>query len=243
MFARKLTTTTLLAAGLACAPLAAQAQWGGTTHSNSTTDSKTTGSSQSTTTTQTRQGAWGNNTVTETTSQTTGTSNSRTKSTTRGTSVTTPTWNGNSGWGRNNSGWNGANRNNNNNDGDAAAAVGAILGVLGALAGDSASDGGRIQPEDAYGPWVASSRGPAGYRTCNVQLSADDAFMKQGYKLKTERCWNSPFSQTYAWRPHDGGILLVRTGGGTLALMRGDPNRLTGRTEDGSELVLHRPGY
>ncbi len=245
MFNRNLVGATALAMGLAAAPLAAQAQWGSTTHSNSTTDSKTTGSSQSTTTSQTRQGSWGNNTVTETTSQTTGTSSSRTNSTTRGTSVTTPSWNpppnNNPGW-NNNSGWNSSNRSNNNDS--TAAAVGALIGVIGAIAEDrEAQNAPRLQPEQAYGQWVASSNGWGGTKTCEVELSPDKAFLNQGFKLKPQKCWNGPFGQLFAWRPYDGAVALIKHDGQTLAVMRGDGNRLSGRTSDGAQLVMHRPGY
>lgn len=239
MFNRNLAAATVLAVGVAAAPLAAQAQWGGTTHSNATTDSKTTGSSQSTTTTQTRQGSWGNNTVTETTSQTTGTSSSRTNSTTRGTSVTTPSWNPPP---NNNPGWNSSSRSNNHDS--AAAAVGALIGVIGAIAEDrEAQNAPRLQPEQAYGQWVASSNGWGGTKTCEVELSPDKAFLNQGFKLKPQKCWNGPFGQLFAWRPYDGAVALIKHDGQTLAVMRGDGNRLSGRTPDGAQLVMHRPGY
>ena len=218
-------------------PLSAQAQWGSTTHSNSTTNSTTTGSSQSTTTTQTRQGSWGNNTMTETTSQTNGTSSSRTNSTTRGTSVTTPSWNSSPSW-------NHAGAPPRNNNDSTAAAVGALIGVIGAIAEDrEARTAPRIQPEQAHGQWVALSNSWSGSRSCDVELSGDKAFLNQGFKLKSQKCWNSPYAQLFAWRPYDGGVALVKHDGGTLAVMRGDGNRLSGRTPDGIELVLHRPGY
>lgn len=231
MFGRILLGAALVSAGVTAFSPAAQAQWGTTTHSNSSTQSNTTGQSQSTTTTQTRQGSWGPNTVTETQSQTTGTSSSRTNSTTRGTSVTTPSWNGGAG--------------TNRNDGDStAAAVGALIGVLGAIAEDrEARDGPRIQPEEAYGPWVAASNSWNGTRSCDLELSGEKAFLNQGFKLKPQKCWNSPYAQIFAWRPYDGAIALIKHDGGTLAVMRGDGARLSGRTPDGVQLVMHRPGY
>lgn len=207
------------------------AQLGSVTRSNETTRSNTTGQSQSTTTTQTRQSGWGNNTVTETHSQTTGTSSSRTDSTTRGTSVTTPTWNAGAA----------APRQGGN---DTAAAVGALIGVIGAIAEErEARNAPRIQPEEAYGAWVASASSWSGTSTCSVELKSEKAFLNQGFKLKSEKCWSSPYGQLFAWRPIDGAVTLIKHDGKPLATLRGDANRLSGRTADGVQLVLHRPGY
>lgn len=209
----------------------ALAQLGSVTRSNETTRSNTTGQSQSTTTTQTRQSGWGNNTVTETHSQTTGTSSSRTDSTTRGTSVTTPTWNSGAA----------APRQGGN---DTAAAVGALIGVIGAIAEErEARNAPRIQPEEAYGAWVASANSWSGTSTCSVELKSEKAFLNQGFKLKSEKCWSSPYGQLFAWRPIDGAVTLIKHDGKPLATLRGDANRLSGRTADGVQLVLHRPGY
>lgn len=209
----------------------AQAQLGSVTRSNQTTQSQTSGQSQSTTQTQTRQGTWGDNTVTETNSQTTGTSSSRTNSTTRGTSVTTPTWN--SGAASTRQGGN-----------DSAAAVGALIGVIGAIAQDrDARNAPRIQPEEAFGDWVASASSWSGNSTCGLELKSEKAFLNQGFKLKAEKCWGGPYAQTFAWRAFDGAITLIKNDGKPLATLRGDANRLSGRTADGVQLVLHRPGY
>jgi len=209
----------------------AWAQFGSVTRSNETTRSNTTGQSQSTTTTQTRQSGWGNNTVTETQSQTTGTSSSRTDSTTRGTSITTPTWNSGAA----------APRQGGN---DTAAAVGALIGVIGAIAEErEARNAPRIQPEEAYGAWVASASSWSGTSTCSVELKSEKAFLNQGFKLKSEKCWSSPYGQLFAWRPIDGAVTLIKHDGKPLATLRGDANRLSGRTADGVQLVLHRPGY
>lgn len=229
MYRNAAAALTLFSA-LVALPEPARAQFGSVTRSSETTNSNTSGQSQSSTTTQTRQSGWGNNTVTETTSQTAGTSSSRTNSTTRGTSVTTPTWNNGT-----------ATRQGEN---DTAAAVGALIGVIGAIAEErEARNAPRIQPEEAFGAWVASASSWSGTSTCNLELKSEKAFLNQGLKLKPEKCWGGPYAQIFAWRPIDGAVTLIKHDGKPLATLRGDANRLSGRTAEGVQLVLHRPGY
>lgn len=221
--------TTFLAAVAAAAlsvPAAASAQWGTTTHSTSSTDSRTTGSSQSTTTTETRTSGWGNGGImTETNSITTGTSNSRTNSTTRGMSVTTPSWNP--------APTQGSNRN------DGAAVAGALIGILGAMADRNAP---RVSADDVLGRWAAVDQGRMGAQDCEVELTTEKALLSNGNKFRPHRCWGE-LGGVYMWVPRDGAVVLYRNGGQQLATLRGDGQRLSGRTPDGRELVLYRQGY
>lgn len=92
---------------------------------------------------------------------------------------------------------------------------------------------------DAYaGTWRHIEIGITGQRReCTVRLTANPAFgALQG---SASGCFED-LMFVNSWRLEDRQVVLYKAGGGTVAILRGGPNRLSGRTPEGEEIVLYR---
>ena len=118
----------------------------------------------------------------------------------------------------------------------------------GPMAGDDDSDydrwrggGGWGAPprQDAYaGTWRHIETTITGHRReCTVRLTTNPAFgAMQG---SASGCFED-LMFVNSWRLEDRQVVLYKAGGGTVAILRGGPNRLSGRTPEGEEIVLYR---
>ncbi|MFP5296575.1 MAG: AprI/Inh family metalloprotease inhibitor [Alphaproteobacteria bacterium] len=118
----------------------------------------------------------------------------------------------------------------------------------GPMAGDDDSDydrrrggGGWGAPprQDAYaGNWRHVETTITGHRReCTVRLTTNPAFgAMQG---SASGCFED-LMFVNSWRLEDRQVVLYKAGGGTVAILRGGPNRLSGRTPGGEEIVLYR---
>jgi len=98
--------------------------------------------------------------------------------------------------------------------------------------------GGRPS-EDAYaGTWRHIEVSNTGHRReCTVRLTINAAFgALQG---SASGCFED-LMFVNSWRLEDRQLVLYKAGGGTVAILRGGPNRLSGRTPEGEEIVLYR---
>ncbi len=98
--------------------------------------------------------------------------------------------------------------------------------------------GGRPS-EDAYaGTWRHIEVSNTGHRReCTVRLTTNPAFgALQG---SASGCFEDLMFVS-SWRLEDRQLVLYKAGGGTVAILRGGPNRLSGRTPEGEEIVLYR---
>ncbi|SFS71511.1 AprI/Inh family metalloprotease inhibitor [Brevundimonas viscosa] len=92
---------------------------------------------------------------------------------------------------------------------------------------------------DAYaGTWRHIEIGMTGQRReCTVRLTTNPAFgALQG---SASGCFED-LMFVNSWRLEDRQVVLYKAGGGTVAILRGGPNRLSGRTPEGEEIVLYR---
>lgn len=114
----------------------------------------------------------------------------------------------------------------------------------GPVAEDDREDGRRggwaPRPrEDAYaGTWRHVEVTNTGQRReCTVRLTTDAAF--GALRGSSSGCFEDlMFVST--WRLEDRQVVLYKAGGSTVAILRGGPNRLSGRTPEGEEIVLYR---
>lgn len=118
----------------------------------------------------------------------------------------------------------------------------------GPMAGEDDSDydrrrggGGWGAPprQDAYaGTWRHVETTITGHRReCTVRLTTNPAFgAMQG---SASGCFED-LMFVNSWRLEDRQVVLYKAGGGTVAILRGGPNRLSGRTPGGEEIVLYR---
>lgn len=118
----------------------------------------------------------------------------------------------------------------------------------GPMAGDDDRDydrrrggGGWGAPprQDAYaGTWRHVETTITGHRReCTVRLTTNPAFgAMQG---SASGCFED-LMFVNSWRLEDRQVVLYKAGGGTVAVLRGGPNRLSGRTPEGEEIVLYR---
>lgn len=118
----------------------------------------------------------------------------------------------------------------------------------GPMAGDDDRDydrrrggGGWGAPprQDAYaGTWRHVETTITGHRReCTVRLTTNPAFgAMQG---SASGCFED-LMFVNSWRLEDRQVVLYKAGGGTVAILRGGPNRLSGRTPEGEEIVLYR---
>jgi hypothetical protein len=118
----------------------------------------------------------------------------------------------------------------------------------GPMAGDDDRDydprrggGGWGAPprQDAYaGTWRHVETTITGHRReCTVRLTTSPAFgAMQG---SASGCFED-LMFVNSWRLEDRQVVLYKAGGGTVAILRGGPNRLSGRTPEGEEIVLYR---
>lgn len=118
----------------------------------------------------------------------------------------------------------------------------------GPMAGDDDRDydprrggGGWGAPprQDAYaGTWRHVETTITGHRReCTVRLTTNPAFgAMQG---SASGCFED-LMFVNSWRLEDRQVVLYKAGGGTVAILRGGPDRLSGRTPEGEEIVLYR---
>lgn len=118
----------------------------------------------------------------------------------------------------------------------------------GPMAGDDDRDydrrrggGGWGAPprQDAYaGTWRHVETTITGHRReCTLRLTTNPAFgAMQG---SASGCFED-LMFVNSWRLEDRQVVLYKAGGGTVAILRGGPNRLSGRTPEGEEIVLYR---
>lgn len=93
--------------------------------------------------------------------------------------------------------------------------------------------------QDAYaGTWRHVETTITGHRReCTVRLTTNPAFgAMQG---SASGCFED-LMFVNSWRLEDRQVVLYKAGGGTVAILRGGPNRLSGRTPEGEEIVLYR---
>ena len=93
--------------------------------------------------------------------------------------------------------------------------------------------------QDAYaGTWRHVETTITGHRReCTVRLTTNPAFgAMQG---SASGCFED-LMFVNSWRLEDRQVVLYKAGGGTVAILRGGPNRLSGRTPGGEEIVLYR---
>ena len=93
--------------------------------------------------------------------------------------------------------------------------------------------------EDAYaGTWRHVETTNTGQRReCSVRLTTDPAF--GALRGSASGCFEDLMFVSH-WRVEDRQVVLYKAGGGTVAILRGGANRLSGRTPDGEEIVLYR---
>ncbi|HZW16636.1 MAG TPA: AprI/Inh family metalloprotease inhibitor, partial [Brevundimonas sp.] len=110
--------------------------------------------------------------------------------------------------------------------------------------GDREDRGGRrgwsARPvaEDYSGAWKHIETTNTGHRReCTLRLTTNESFGALG--ASTSGCFGDlMFVST--WRLEDGRVALYKAGGATVAILRGGPSRLSGRTEAGTEVTLYR---
>lgn len=93
--------------------------------------------------------------------------------------------------------------------------------------------------EDAYaGTWRHVEVTNTGHRReCSLRLTTNPAFgAMQG---SASGCFEDLMFVS-SWRLEDRQVVLYKAGGATVAILRGGPNRLSGRTPEGEEIVLYR---
>lgn len=93
--------------------------------------------------------------------------------------------------------------------------------------------------QDAYaGTWRHVETTITGHRReCTLRLTTNPAFgAMQG---SASGCFED-LMFVNSWRLEDRQVVLYKAGGGTVAILRGGPNRLSGRTPEGEEIVLYR---
>lgn len=98
---------------------------------------------------------------------------------------------------------------------------------------------GAPATQDAYaGTWRHIETTITGHRReCTLRLTTNPAFgAMQG---SASGCFDD-LMFVNSWRLEDRQVVLYKAGGGTVAILRGGPNRLSGRTPGGEEIVLYR---
>lgn len=95
----------------------------------------------------------------------------------------------------------------------------------------------RASEADYAGTWRHVYQSAGMRRECTVTLTTNPAFGALG--ASQSGCFDGLMFTT-TWRLEDGQVVLYKAGGGTVAVLRGRPDRLSGRTEDGAEVVLYR---
>ncbi len=96
----------------------------------------------------------------------------------------------------------------------------------------------RPVAEDYSGVWKHIETTNTGHRReCTLRLTTNPSFGALG--ASTSGCFGDlMFVST--WRLEDGRVALYKAGGANVAVLRGGPSRLSGRTEAGEEIVLYR---
>ncbi|HYC68019.1 AprI/Inh family metalloprotease inhibitor [Brevundimonas sp.] len=96
----------------------------------------------------------------------------------------------------------------------------------------------RLSAEDYSGAWKHIETTNTGHRReCTLRLTTNPSFGALG--ASASGCFGDlMFVST--WRLEDGRVALYKAGGATVAILRGGPSRLSGRTEEGAEVVLYR---
>ncbi len=100
------------------------------------------------------------------------------------------------------------------------------------------SRGAAANPDAYAGTWRHVETGITGQRReCTLRLTANPAFgALQG---SAAGCFGD-LMFVNSWRLEDRQVVLYKAGGGTVAILRGGPDRLSGRTPAGEEIVLYR---
>ena len=110
----------------------------------------------------------------------------------------------------------------------------------GATAADlpTSSTPGRLSRESAAGEWKTMEVSSMGTRReCTVRLTTNDSFGR--LSASTSGCFEALMFVS-GWRLEDGKVALYKAGGGLVAELRGNSQRLSGRTPSGVEVVLYR---
>lgn len=97
---------------------------------------------------------------------------------------------------------------------------------------------GRLSRESAAGEWKTMEMSSMGNRReCTVRLTTNESFGRLG--ASTSGCFEDLMFVS-GWRLEDGKVVLYKAGGDMVAELRGNSQRISGRTADGADVVLYR---